>query len=390
MILRLLAALGLALSAVAVAAGAGVFDPKIVRAGPPIGAPPRLTVAVAPRDEALTFARINAAAGPVTVAVRSYEDGVIRGQPIDALLAPGEDAADYVLRVGYDGALTAIEALSAEVEAEAAAAIVPVGLGSAHVAAGVNYRAHAEEATVDGGPFLFPKFAAPTASRAAIPAIEGMLDYEVEICLVAIEAIPAGARATGGLLACNDLTDRARLLRGVDPDQPESGAGFPDGKSGQGRLPVGDLFIVPRDLGAFVEGLKLELSVNGKMRQRAPAKLWIWDFDRILDEARARRDERWTFEGREATLPIGADGTVAAGTLILGGTPAGTTFKGLYPSAYARGAWRWVRGGFRGEVASHVIEAHIAEARRRGEYLRRGDLVVIRIDRLGALVNRVE
>jgi 2-keto-4-pentenoate hydratase/2-oxohepta-3-ene-1,7-dioic acid hydratase in catechol pathway len=326
----------------------------------------------------------------VTVAVRAYEDGVIRGQRIDALFAPGEDAADYVVRVGYDGALAAVESVSAEFEAEAASALVPIDLGSAHIAAGVNYRAHAEEAAVDGGPFLFPKFAAPTASRAAIPAGDGLLDYEVELCLVAIAPLPADAPAAGGLLACNDVTDRARLLRGIDPDNPESGAGFPDGKSGDGYLPVGDLFVVPRDVNTFVEGLALELSVNGESRQSAPAGLWIWDFDRILEEARARREVRWIYRGDEVALPFAEDGAVAARTLVLGGTPGGTVFKGLYPSAFVRGALRWMGGGFRGDVAEQVIEAHVADARRRGDYLRRGDLVVIRIDRLGALANRVE
>jgi 2-keto-4-pentenoate hydratase/2-oxohepta-3-ene-1,7-dioic acid hydratase in catechol pathway len=389
MVLRLLALALALLVACAAAATGGVFDPKAAAAAPP-GDVPRATLAIAPREEALTFARVVTAGGPATIAVRAYESGVIRGQRIDSLFATGEDAADFVLRVGYDAAQSVIESISAEVGADASAALVPIDLGAAHIAAGVNYRAHAEEATVDGGPFLFPKFAAPTRARAPIPSGEGLLDYEVELCLVALAPIAPGQRASGGLVACNDVTDRARLLRGLDPAAPESGAGFPDGKSGEGYLPVGDLFVVPKDLSAFVATLDLSLTVNGETGQQTPAALWIWDFDRILEEARARRDARWTFNGEPAALPFDADGAVPARTLILGGTPGGTVFKGLLPSAYARGVLRWIGGGFQGPVSRLVIEAHIAEARRRGEYLRRGDLVVIEIDRLGALANRVE
>lgn len=390
MIYRVLTALILAVAGLIALAAGGVLDPRRVDAAAPPDNAPRATIAIAPRPEALTFARVATASGPATIAVRTYEGGVMRGQRIDPLFEPGEDAADYVLRVGYDAAQSAIESMSAEIEAGAATALVPIELGAAHIAAGVNYRAHADEATVDGGPFLFPKFARPTSARAPIPAGDGLLDYEVELCLVALAPIPYGARASGGLLACNDVTDRARLLRGLDPAEPESGAGFPDGKSGDGYLPVGDLFVVPRDLHAFVETLDLKLSVNGEARQQSAATLWIWDFDRILDKARERRDMRWTYRGAPVALPFDASGAVPARTLMLGGTPGGTVFKGLLPSAYARGVLRWIGGGFQGPVSRAVIEAHIAAATRRGEYLQHGDLVVIEIDRIGALANRVE
>lgn len=390
MLFRVLAALILLAAGLGAAAAAGVFDPKPAGGMTPPDTFPKATIAIAPREEALSFARVETASGVATIAVRTYEDGVLRGQRIDPLFAAGEDAADYILRVGYDAAQSAIESISAEVGADAESALVPVDLGAAHIAAGVNYRAHAEEATVDGGPFLFPKFAAPTNARAPIPAGDGLLDYEVELCLISLSPIADGARASGGLIACNDVTDRAKLLRGLDPAAPESGAGFPDGKSGEGYLPVGDLFVVPRDLGAFIRTLDLKLSVNGVTRQQAAAKLWIWDFDRILDEARARRGVQWTYGGASVALPFDADGAVPARTLILGGTPGGTVFKGLLPSAYARGLLDWIGGGFRQPVSRAVIEAHIAVSARRGEYLRHKDLVVIEIDRLGALANRVE
>lgn len=31
--------------------------------------------------------------------------------------------------------------------------------------------------------------------------------------------------------------------------------------------------------------------------------------------------------------------------MILTGTPGGTVFKGIYPSAYVRGGWAWLAGG---------------------------------------------
>ncbi len=344
---------------------------------------PSPTIKIAPLDEALTFARL---ADGQTLAVFSYESGRIEA----AALPAGEDAIGLANRLGYEAVKRLIENLSARISVDAAMLVVPVDLASKHIAAGTNYRQHAEEASVEGGPFLFPKYVTPTSSRATIPAGQRLLDYEVELCLVAMKPIPAAGKAAGGLILCNDVTDRASLLRRIDPDDPQSGKGFTSGKSAEGFLPVGDLFVIPRNLDAFVSGITLQLSVDGAERQHVKATQWIWDFDRILDEARAKKEVEWNYWGGTARLPFDKAGAIPERTMIMAGTPGGTIFKEIYPSAYARGVFSWVASGFDSTLPVHVVEAHIRAAEASGDYLQPGSLVTIEVDTMGALANRVE
>lgn len=362
---------------------AGIFDQRtLFPTSRPFVEAAAPTIEIAAPDDALTFARL---ADGRTIAVFSYQDGVLSGAPIGA-----EDAVAIFARLGYEGTRALIDGASERLDVEAAALATPVALNDRHIAAGANYREHAREAAVTEGPFLFPKYTAPTASRAPVRAGDGLLDYEAELCLVATAPIPDDAPAAGGLVLCNDFTDRARLLREIDADDPRSGRGFTDGKSAETFLPVGDLFVIPRDLAAFVSTLTLQLSVDGRERQRAGVGDWIWDLDRILQEARGRKHVVWTYQGGEARLPFDPTGAVPARTMILAGTPGGTVFRGIYPSAYARGLAGWAAGFLRGPLSQKVIEAHIRAAAASGDFLQPGALVTIEVDRLGALANRIE
>lgn len=346
---------------------------------------PAATIEIAPSNAALTFAR----SGERTIAVRSYAAGRVRGVDLSSVMQAGEDAIDLLVRLGYD-AVRQASLRGEEVTLEAATLDVPVRLGEAHIAVGTNYREHAEEATVEGGPFLFPKMVAPTSAHASITAGQALLDYEVELCLVAVRPIGPSESAGGGLILCNDVTDRATLLRQLDPAHPKSGKGFTSGKSAPGYLPVGDLFVVPRDLAGFVASLELRLAVNGTERQQAPVTQWVWDFDEILRRARDQRDVTWEYWGGTARLPLGAYGTLEPRTMILAGTPAGTVFQGIHTSDYAWGIADWLLGGWSEPVARHVIERHITAAQASKSYLQPGDVVTIEVDRLGRIVNTIE
>jgi 2,4-diketo-3-deoxy-L-fuconate hydrolase len=242
---------------------------------------------------------------------------------------------------------------------------------------------------VNGEPFLFPKLVEPTSATAPIAAGDALLDYEVELGLVTLQPTACDVPATGGLILCNDVTDRAKLLRNVDPKNPQSGRGFTSGKSGPGFLPVGNLFVVPRDLRTFVDGLTLQLSVNGRERQRGAVTRWIWDLDEILRQSWLRRDVRWDYWGGVARLPFIADGWIPARTLLLAGTPAGTVWKGMPRVDYARGTLDWLVGGTRSSVVDCIIERHIRSARNARGYLQPGDVVTAHVDRLGRLANAV-
>jgi len=390
--MRILSLLGLGLLLVVAVLALIGSQPQAVRVPPrpaPL-APLQATIAIAPLDQALTFARLGDGAAAKTFVVSRYQDGVVTGVDLSPLMMSGEDAIAAYNRLGYEPIAAFVTAAKANVSHEAASLAVPVDLRAVHAAAATNYPEHADEAKVKDGPFIFAKIAQPTSARAEIPSSKGLLDYEVELCLVTLSALPASGGSKGGLILCNDVTDRAALLRGADIDDVASGKGFTDGKNGIGFLPVGDLFIVPRDLKAFIEPLELRLSVNGEERQRSRVTKWIWDLDRLLLETAKRAGVRWSWREGTAQLPISREGVLPDRTLVLAGTPAGTVFKGPGPATIVRGGFDWLAGFGRSDIIKTVIERTITDDTASGGYLQQGDVVTIQADKLGTLENRVK
>ena len=390
--MRILSLLGLGLLLVVAVMALIGSQPQAVRVPlrPAPLAPLQATIAIAPLDQALTFARLGEGAAAKTFVVSRYQDGVVTGVDLSPLMKSGEDAIAAYNRLGYEPIAAFVTAAKANVSHEAASLAVPVDLRAVHAAAATNYPEHADEAKVKDGPLIFAKIAQPTSARAEIPSSKGLLDYEVELCLVTLSALPASGGFKGGLILCNDVTDRAALLRGADINDVASGKGFTDGKSGIGFLPVGDLFIVPRDLKAFIEPLELRLSVNGEERQRSRVTKWIWDLDRLLLETAKRAGVRWSWREGTAQLPVSREGVLPDRTLVLAGTPAGTVFKGPGLATIVRGGFDWLAGFGRGDMIKTVIERTITDDTASGGYLQQGDVVTIQADKLGTLENRVK
>jgi len=345
------------------------------------------SIKIAPLNEALTFAR--AEDGRI-IAVTSYEDGQISGVDLSYLKTrPEDDPIDLMVSLGPASLTSAVKGGAEAVQCLATELVQPVNLTNAHIAVGTNYKEHAEESAVTGSPFLFPKLVSPTGPCADIPAGKGLVDFEVELCLVPMTPLGLDAPIHGGLILGNDVTDRAVLMRGVDLKDPQSGKGFTDGKSAPGYLPVGDLFVAPVDLNTFVRGLTLQLNVNGVERQRAPATEWIWDLDEIVRQARLKRNTIWAWREGEARLAFTEEGAIPARTLIMAGTPAGTVFQGVPGKDRVKGLIRWILSGFRGAPVPHVIDAYISRNTSEKTFLQPGDEVTISVDRLGRLANRV-
>ena len=264
--------------------------------------------------------------------------------PLVALALNGYDELDYVARAGT-AQLVPWNELT-----------VPLDTGTAHVAAGTNFRDHAEEVVVEDGPFLFPKLSAPTAWNAPVPD-RGRLDYEAELCAVPLTRISTERQATFGFVLCNDYTDRWPLVRDVDFDRPMGTTGFPDAKGGDGMLPLGPLLVVPRDSADFHTRITLELFVNGQLRQRSSAGLMIWSPEEIATRALANCEQ--PYESVSGEIMVTPCDGIAAGTLLLTGTPAGVLFSPVT-------IWSpWA-------------------------YLQSGDEVVLRAQWLGAVVNRID
>jgi 2-keto-4-pentenoate hydratase/2-oxohepta-3-ene-1,7-dioic acid hydratase in catechol pathway len=351
------------------------------------------TLEIAPPSEALTFARTVEGGMPTRLLlVTAYEDGKVTG--IDLSRALGRPVFDPVIlyaRLGRRAILEALDVIpaSAAVTVDARALGLPVGLAGRHIAVGANFPAHAEEATVDDGPFIFVKDVHPTGPYAPIPAGDGLLDYEAELCFVPMRDFPA-VRPTAemGLVLCNDVTDRATLLRKLDAFDIASGRGFAEGKSAPGYLPVGNLFVIPADVRAFAAALTLRLWVNGALRQEAPVYRAIWDTDEILRQAENRKGQAWPYGEGTIMLPF-RQGRVPARTLILSGTPSGTVFDGVRFMHRFRGALDWLTGGWDRPVQQWVADRYIREQRQLRRYLGPGDVVTIQVDRMGLLQNPV-
>ncbi len=345
---------------------------------------------IAPLDEALSFARIDGPEGPRVIAVTAYDADTVQGVDLSAAVpALPADPLTLYQTLGYTGVLERIAAAKHPVRVPAAALLQPLALTDRHVAVGTNYPAHADESDVEGGPFLFPKHVVPTPPRAEVSVADRLLDYEVELCFVALQDIaPDTVPPHWGLILCNDFTDRARLLRHIDPGHVESGDGFTTGKSFPGALPVGDLFVIPRQPRVFASTLELRLYRGNELRQQSPVSRAIWDIDEILRQAWARAGQRWTYAGSQVGL-FAADGHLPARSLVLSGTPDGTVFTGIHLGQKLRGLGRWLAGGMKRELAAEVIAIHLDDARGQVQYLQPGESVRIEAARLGTIVTRV-
>lgn len=353
---------------------------------------------IAPPEEALTFARSYHNGMPDTLLlVTHYDTETVTG--IDMSQALGRPVFDPIIlyqALGREAILDALKVIpeSAAISVPTHTLGMPVGLGGHHIAAAANFKAHADDAEVEDGPFLFAKKVQPTPWNAPIPAGDALLDYEAELCFVPLRDFPAVRPSkTFGLILCNDVTDRARLLQNVDASNVRSGRGFLEGKSAPGYLPVGNLFVIPTDARAFANALTLWLAVNGETRQEAPVSQMVWSLDDILLETEGIKSRRWMFAGKNGVieaigLPL-ENGRVPARAMILSGTPAGTVFEGIRPLHKVRGVLDYILGGWSRGPAYWVAKRYIAEEQTLGRYLKAGDRVHIRVDRMGELQNPV-
>jgi 2-keto-4-pentenoate hydratase/2-oxohepta-3-ene-1,7-dioic acid hydratase in catechol pathway len=344
---------------------------------------------IAPVEEALTFARHEIGGGHRLILVSKYENGAVTGVDLTATLgAEIDDPIAAYAAYGYDG-LAAHAASRETVTVPLLQLTLPVALTASHIATGTNFPEHGKEASITDGPFLFPKEVEPTAFNAPVSSDGALLDHEVELCFVALEDIDLGhAPERTGLLLCNDFTDRAKLMRHIDPKDVTSGKGFTTGKSAPGFMPVGNLFLIPNDLRDFAAKVELRLYRNGELRQAARQSEAIWDFDELLRRTWARQHILWDHLGRKVGLAIERD-RIPARTAFLGGTPDGTIFRGVNKSAILLGLWDWAAGGWSRPATHWIVERHIAGELRGKRYLQPGERIRIAVRHLGELDNLI-
>jgi 2-keto-4-pentenoate hydratase/2-oxohepta-3-ene-1,7-dioic acid hydratase in catechol pathway len=349
----------------------------------------RGNVEIADLDVALTFARSMEGGRRRLLAVTDYQGSIIDAVDLSALLSQEiTDPVTFFAERGYEEIRAAVRGAeaTARVRIPASALVIPFDTGGRHIAVGTNYPEHAEESgTVR--PFLFPKLVQAGASGDSVAVYGGLLDYEVEIAVVPLEPLRERGPCHLGLVLANDFTDRETLMDVADRRDIESGKGFTTGKSFPGYLPIGNLFVIPRDWPTFVRSLELRLFVNDELRQSSPATKMVWDVDEVLARVLAKKDERWEHRGENVALFEGD--VVPARTLVLTGTPHGTVFSGVPAGVIASGLARFLIGGWSKGITASVVDAYVAAAREARAYLQCGDDVLISAQRLGELRSRV-
>jgi 2-keto-4-pentenoate hydratase/2-oxohepta-3-ene-1,7-dioic acid hydratase in catechol pathway len=351
-----------------------------------ISAAPALDdLVIAPRAEALTFARYMMGDEPHLMLVNSFSAGKVTGVDVQKVMptAPA-DPVTLFNTLGYEP----LQNLTGPLTNVAVAKLVlPFSGTDNQSAVGINYRAHAEETSVRDS-FMFPKRTRATPHNAAVATRGGLLDYEIELGFVLLADLPPNTIPKHmGLVLASDYTDRASLMRHINLLDVNSGEGFTTGKSQLGFMPIGNLFVIPKDYLTFYPSLKLELWCNGEKRQEAHPNKMNWDIRRMFAETFAREGRVWAWRDGTASLPS-KNGQIPERTIFLSGTPGGVIFRKPTPRQLFLGfselffSLNWFH-------LQSVIEPYIREEYRAERYLRPGDLVQMRADRLGSMSNSI-
>jgi 2-keto-4-pentenoate hydratase/2-oxohepta-3-ene-1,7-dioic acid hydratase in catechol pathway len=321
---------------------------------------------VAPLSDALTFARrtVGGEAKELLLVL------AVHGEEIEAVALP--QANDPIVLLAQPGGAELARGAAASgprIRVKRGELGLPADLRDWHAAGGTNFPEHGAEVGI-GDPFLFPKQVRPTSWASNVP-YASRLDYEVELCFVALEEVTRTSPLDEvmvdgfGVVLCNDVTARWSVGWGVIGSRlgfaPMGALGFRDGKNREGFLPVGPFLVVPNDLDAWLEHVTLELWVKRgeryEKRQKDRAREMIWGVRELTENALA--DEEDYHRGFDETKLLEQEGRLPRGAMLLSGTPGGVAIHNL----------NFLFGG--------------------AKYLRVGDEVIARASGLGALQNAV-
>ena len=269
------------------------------------------------------------------------------------------------------------------------------GNANRHLATGTNFPEHAEEAASDSV-FNFPKFGRATPARTTVDWIAGgLLDYEVELCLRfdrPITSIADFDAATKGFFLCGDFTERATLLRLIDPQNLDSGNGFSDAKSGPGFFPSGALLVVPNDWRSFIAQVRMTTSMNGHARQDARGSEMILDFrqltQRVLADMHAPR-----FLFNEQHVKLAPNMRIDSDMILMSGTSEGVIFTMPTRADLIDGLFSYLSGGaFLADkgVYQTLVDSFINSEMASEHFLQPGDLVEFSASSLGNIVVEVQ
>ena len=276
---------------------------------------------IAPPEVAMTFARSSAG----LIWVTGHTGDAVTGVNLTTHFGEQQTADLIQFASELD------ESLLPELQSNAASFPIselrkPMEYTYPYVAAGTNFKEHAEEVFVDDPPFLFPKLARASNWHDAVPFAR-RLDFEAELAMFPLADIrPGAALPPFGLVLGNDFTDRLKLVKGMKLRQPLGETGFAAGKGCPGCMPTGYLVVIPRSADFYLS-LELSLYVNDELRQRFAMKDVILPVEKIVAQAFEKLDVAYDNDGTPVSLL--PQRIIPRGTLILTGTAAGVIFKPL-------------------------------------------------------------
>ena len=307
-------------------------------------------VAIADLSQALTFARTESA----LILVSAHEGDRLRGINLTEIYGDVTEDLFSFLEM-FDA--SSFRETNAKIESFSINELLqPANYSYPGIAAGTNFREHAEEVYSDDPPFLFPKLVEAGPWNQTVPFVS-RLDFEAEICAFPLDAVrPNQPRPRFGFVLCNDFTDRWSLVSEIDLDEPLGRTGFATGKGCNGCLPTGYLVVIPKDPD-FYRSISAELFVNDRRLQAFGLSEMILSLDEIVDKA--LRDADMLYQRGDNAVPLLPSNHIPKGTLILTGTGAGVLFKPL-----------------------NIWGQHF--------YLQAGDVVRTQASYLGHLNNRIE
>ena len=277
-------------------------------------------VAIADLSQALTFARTESA----LILVSAHEGDRLRGINLTEIYGDVTEDLFSFLEM-FDA--SSFRETNAKIESFSINELLqPANYSYPGVAAGTNFREHAEEVYSDDPPFLFPKLVEAGPWNQTVPFVS-RLDFEAEICAFPLDAVrPNQPRPRFGFVLCNDFTDRWSLVSEIDLDEPLGRTGFATGKGCNGCLPTGYLVVIPKDPD-FYRSISAELFVNDRRLQAFGLSEMILSLDEIVDKA--LKDADMLYQRGDNAVPLLPSNHIPKGTLILTGTGAGVLFKPL-------------------------------------------------------------
>jgi 2-keto-4-pentenoate hydratase/2-oxohepta-3-ene-1,7-dioic acid hydratase in catechol pathway len=349
-----------------------------------------IEASLADLSEAITLAQYKSGDGEtVTLLVEAYEGELVTGIDLADLGAPRNDDPFAVLAAIEDIATKVSESAAVERKTVNVAALLPSGpTGSQHLGIGTNFPEHAEEAQ-SSSVFNFPKFGTATPARTTVSAQNnGLLDYEIELCMRFDRPIASLAdfdAAVKGIFLCGDFTDRIKLLKLIDLDNFDSGYGFSDAKSGPDFFPTGPFLVIPHDWKSFVSNTRMITHLNDHQRQDARGHEMTLDF-RALTENVLGDMERARFYYQGDYYKLAPNGRIEQDMTLMSGTSEGVIFTTPRRHDYIEIIIGYVLKG--GPLSGQdfmdmATQIFIDNERAGGHFLKSGDIVQYQASHLG-------